>query len=412
MNGAASRPPRVGALVSSGLARRMALGLGGDPPRYATLPLGIVVSVTVTGIVQGHAPMSSAPAMESARELLEQEGLRHVSDAKPGITRKRRGRGFAYYDTRGELIRDERKLERIRAIGVPPAWTDVWICPTANGHIQATGFDARGRKQYRYHERWREARDGNKFQGILRFGAALPAIRARVAEDMKRPGLPREKVLAAVVKLLEVTLIRVGNAAYAKQNDSYGLTTIRKKHIDLNGSDIHFHFTGKSGKVWDLSVNDRRIASVVRTCSELPGYELFKYEADDGALKDVTSSDVNAYLKEITGEDFTAKDFRTWSGTVLAAMALHEFEKFDSEAQARKNVVAAIEHVSQLLGNTPTICRKCYVHPQILDAYIDGALAGVLRDEIDETVREEFPHLSAEEVMVLTFLRKRLERAG
>ncbi len=356
--------------------------------------------------------MSSTPATESARETLEQEGLRYASDAKPGITRTRRGKGFSYHDTHGDLIQDEKKLNRIRAIVVPPAWTDVWICPSPNGHVQATGFDDRGRKQYRYHERGREARDGNKFQGILHFGAALPAIRARVAEDMKRSGLPREKVLATVVKLLEVTLIRVGNAEYAKENDSYGLTTIRKKHIDLDGSDIHFHFTGKSGKDWDLSISDRRIASVVRKCSELPGYELFKYEGDDGALRDVTSSDVNAYLHEITGEAFTAKDFRTWSGTVLAAMALDELEKFDSEAQAKKNVVAAIEHVSRLLGNTPTICRKCYVHPQILDSYIDGTLAGVLREEIDETVREEYPNLEPEEVLVLTFLRKRLEKAG
>lgn len=356
--------------------------------------------------------MSSAPATESARDLLNQEGLRYVSDSKPGYTRKRRGKGFAYYDTKGELIRDERRLERIKAIVIPPAWTDVWICSSPNGHIQATGLDARGRKQYRYHERWREARDGNKFQDILRFGAAVPTIRNRVAEDLKRRGLPREKVLAAVVKLLEVTLIRVGNAEYAKQNDSYGLTTLRKKHVDLHGSDIHFQFTGKSGKEWGLAVNDRRIASVVRKCSELPGYELFKYEDDDGTLKDVTSSDVNAYLHEITGEGFTAKDFRTWSGTVLAAMTLDELEKFDCEAQAKQNVVRAIEHVSQVLGNTPAICRKCYVHPQILDAYIDGTLAGVLRDEIEETVQEEYPNLSAEEVMVLTFLRKRLEQAG
>ncbi len=355
--------------------------------------------------------MPSVHATESARELLEQEGLRYVSDATPGITRQRRGKGFSYHDAQGGLIRDPKKLERIRAIVVPPAWTEVWICPSPNGHIQATGLDVKGRKQYRYHERWREARDGDKFQGILRFGAALPGIRAQVANDMRRQGLPREKVLAAVVKLLEVTLIRVGNAEYAKQNDSYGLTTIRKKHIDLDGSDIHFHFTGKSGKVWDLSVNDRRVANVVRKCSDLPGYELFKYE-EDGVLKDVTSSDVNAYLHEITGESFTAKDFRTWAGTVLAAMALDEFEKVDSEAQAKKNVVQAIEHVSQRLGNTPTICRKCYVHPQILDSYIDGTLAGVLRAEIEDTVREEYPNLEPEEVLVLTFLRERLKQAG
>jgi DNA topoisomerase-1 len=356
--------------------------------------------------------MVTVPATEAAQEIIEQEGLRYVSDRQPGYTRKGRGKGFSYHDTKGELIEDERRLARIKAIVIPPAWTDVWICPSANGHVQATGHDAKGRKQYRYHERWREARDGNKFQGILAFGAALPGIRARVADDLQRPGLPREKVLATVVRLLEVTLIRVGNAEYARDNDSYGLTTIRKKHIDLDGGDIHFHFTGKSGQVWDLSVQDRRIAGVVKKCSELPGYELFKYEGDDGDLHDVTSGDVNAYLHDISGEEFTAKDFRTWAGTVLAAMALDEFEKFDSEAQAKKNVVAAIEHVSRELGNTPTICRKCYVHPEILDSYIDGTLAGIIRDEIDDTVQEEFPDLSPEEVMVLTFLRQRLDQAA
>lgn len=362
---------------------------------------------------RGYAmPTATTPVTEAAQELAAQEGLRYVSDRQPGYTRKGRGKGFSYFDTKGEPIRDKTRLDRIRAIVIPPAWSHVWICPSPNGHVQATGLDARGRKQYRYHARWREASESNKFQGILRFAEALPSIRARVAADMKRPGLDREKVLATVVKLLEITLIRVGNAEYAKQNDSYGLTTIRKKHVDLDGSDIHFHFTGKSGQVWDLSVTDRRIAKVMRTCSELPGYELFKYRGDDGELHDVTSSDVNAYLQEITGDDFTAKDFRTWAGTVLAAMALDEFEKFDSEAQAKKNVVAAIEHVSRQLGNTPTICRKCYVHPHILDSYIDGTLAGLLREEIDETVSEEFPDLSPEEVLVLSFLRQRLDDAA
>jgi DNA topoisomerase-1 len=295
---------------------------------------------------------------------------------------------------------------------VPPAWEDVWICPHPNGHIQATGLDARGRKQYRYHDKWREVRDENKYQQVLRFAELLPGIRERIAEDMKLPGLPREKVLATVVTLLDVTLIRVGNAEYAKQNDSYGLTTLRRKHIDVNGSDIRFRFTGKSGKIWNLSVHDRRIARVVKQCSDLPGYELFKYEDGDGNLVDVTSADVNAYLKEITGEDCTAKDFRTWAGTVLAAMTLDEFESFDSEAGAKANVVRAIERVSRQLGNTPAICRKCYVHPEIVDSYLDGALAGNLQKEISKKVREDFARLSTEELLVLTFLKKRLGEQG
>jgi len=343
------------------------------------------------------------------RKLLRREGLRYVNDRKPGIARTKRGTGWAFHNVDGALIRDKDEIQRIRSIAVPPAWTDVWICPYPTGHIQATGLDARGRKQYRYHAKWREVRDDNKYQEIVGFADALPAIRKRVEVDIQLPGLPREKVLATVVRLLEVTLIRVGNASYAKENESYGLTTIRKKHIDFDGSDIRFRFMGKSGKEWDLSVKDRRIANVVRKCSELPGYELFKYEDDDGDLVDVTSADVNAYLRDITGEEFTSKDFRTWAGTVLAAMALDEFEAFDSSAEAKKNVVSAIETVSKQLGNTPAICRKCYVHPEILDSYLDGELAGTIGREIGKKVQSEFGQLTAEEIMVLAFLKKRLE---
>ncbi|MBA2776451.1 MAG: DNA topoisomerase IB [Chloroflexia bacterium] len=353
--------------------------------------------------------MSTSPATTTIdRKLLRREGLRHVNDRKPGFTRTKRGTGWSFHNADGALIADKDEIQRIRSIAVPPAWTDVWICPWPTGHIQATGLDARGRKQYRYHPKWREVRDDNKYQGILAFADALPAIRKRVEHDIALPGLLREKVLATVVRLLEVTLIRVGNASYAKENESYGLTTIRKKHVAQKGSDIRFRFTGKSGKEWDLSVKDRRIASVVRKCSELPGYELFKYEDDNGELVDVTSADINAYLQEITGEEFTSKDFRTWAGTVLAAMALDEFDAFDSSAEAKKNVVSAIETVSRQLGNTPAICRKCYVHPAILDSYLDGELAGTIGREIGKKVRNEFGQLSAEEIMVLAFLKKRL----
>ena len=342
------------------------------------------------------------------RDALKQARLRYVSDQMPGITRRKRGAGFSYHDPDGKLIDDPDERERIATLAIPPAWTDVWISPWPNGHLQATGLDDRGRKQYRYHDRWREVRDENKFQHILAFAADLPAIRERVDADLGQPGLPREKVLAAVVRLLEITLIRVGNAEYAKENDSYGLTTLRKKHVDLDGREIRFRFTGKAGKEWDLAVTDRRIAKIVKQCSDLPGYELFKWVDDEGERHDVTSDDVNAYLKEISGADYTAKDFRTWAGTVLAAIALDAYEAFDTEAQAKHNVVTAIEEIARELGNTPAICRKCYVHPEILDAYLDGELTGVLRREIEESVRDEFPQLSTEEVLVLTLLRDRL----
>lgn len=338
-------------------------------------------------------------------------GLRYVTDAKPGYTRKRRGKSFVFLDAKGKRITDAAEVERIKAIGIPPAYERVWICPQANGHIQATGFDARGRKQYRYHPKWRAERDADKFDHILRFGAKLPAVRERVQDDLKKPGLPREKALAAVVALLEKTLIRVGNAEYARDNQSYGLTTLRHEHVDVAGGKITFEFTGKSGKKWNLSVTDRRVAAVVRKCADIPGHELFKYLDDAGVQRDVTSADVNDYLKEITGEDFSAKDFRTWAGTVLAAAALNEFEKYDSEAQAKKNVLRAIEHVAGRLGNTPAVCRKSYVHPVVVNAYLDDDFADLVRDQISETFRKEFESLTDEEVMVLAFLRKRMAKA-
>ena len=286
----------------------------------------------------------------------------------------------------------------------------MWICPHANGHLQATGRDARGRKQYRYHERFREVRESTKYEHMLDFARSLPALRSRVAQDMARRGLPREKVLATIVHLLETTLIRVGNDDYARSNRSYGLTTLRDSHVKVDGSELRFQFKGKSGKTWKLRIGNRRVAKIVRACQELPGQELFQYRDEDGAVRDVGSADVNAYLREITGGDITAKDFRTWAGTVMAALALQEFERFDSQAAARKNLRSAIERVAARLGNTPTICRKCYVHPEVLSAYAEGELLLEMRDEVQAELRDELPQLSPEEAAVLSLLQARLNR--
>jgi DNA topoisomerase-1 len=345
--------------------------------------------------------------MSAIEDIAEQEGLRHVSDTRPGITRKRKGKGFVYYDPHGKRITDRHTLARIRSLVIPPAYRDVWICPLANGHIQATGIDERGRKQYRYHPRWREARDEAKFEHVLRFGAKLPAIRRKVGRHMRLGGLQRNKVLAVVVKLLETTLIRIGNEEYARENQSYGLATLRKKHVTVAGTQITFEFTGKSGKRWELSIHDHRIAAVCKRCAHIPGYELFKYFDDEGVKRDVDSADVNAYLQEISGEEFTAKDFRTWAGTVLAAIALAEFEKYDSEAQAKRNVVEAVERVARKLGNTPAICRKCYIHPEILGAYLDGSFREMIGEKIKK-LQCDSDDLSDDEALVLAFLRKRM----
>lgn len=306
--------------------------------------------------------------------------LRYVSDARPGIRRVRHRGGFRYVDAVGAPVRDEATLARIRSLAIPPAWTEVWICPLENGHVQATGRDARGRKQYRYHPRWREVRDANKYGRMVAFGTALPALRERVEADLRRHGMPREKVLATVVRLLETTLIRVGHDEYARDNDSFGLTTMRDRHVAIQGGTLTFAFRGKSGKRHRIDLKDRRLANIVRRSKEIPGYELFQYVAEDGSHQAIDAADVNAYLREATGEDFTAKDFRTWAGTVLAVAALQEAGPFDSDTQAKRNVVQAIERVAEQLGNTPTVCRKCYVHPAVLDAYLDRSLARVPRD--------------------------------
>jgi DNA topoisomerase I len=303
-------------------------------------------------------------------DAAEEVGLRYVSDDRPGYRRRAKSSVFEYLDAEGKLIRDEQRLLRIKRLAIPPAWTDVWICPSPNGHIQATGRDARGRKQYRYHDRWREMRDENKFQRLADFAKGLPRIRRRVAQDMRLPGLPRQKVLATVVRLLERTFIRVGNEEYARDNKSFGLTTMKNRHARVVGASVRFRFRGKSGRQHELDVTDRRIAKIVANCQDLPGQDLFQYVNDNGEVQDVTSQDVNGYLREISGEDFTAKDFRTWAGTLLAVLALNAEDRAKTEKQAKANVKAAVCAVAELLGNTPAICRKCYVHPAVLEAYL------------------------------------------
>jgi DNA topoisomerase I len=337
-------------------------------------------------------------------EVAEEAGLRYVSDEQPGYTRKRKAQSFQYFDTHGKLIRDESRLLRIRRLAIPPAYREVWICPIANGHIQATARDDRGRKQYRYHERWREIRDENKYDRMLSFAAALPKIRRRVEADLKLPGLKREKVLATVVQLLERTFIRVGNEEYARQNKSFGLTTMKDHHVTVTGKKLRFRFRGKAGKEHEVDFMDRRVAKIVRKLQDLPGQDLFQYFDDEEKLCSVTSQDVNDYLREITGQDFSAKDFRTWAGTVLTAMALNAQEKFATSKEAKSNVKSAIAAAAKLLGNTPTICRKCYVHPAIVQSYMDGGLIEGLKTKLDGA--EDIPDFSADERAVLNFLNR------
>lgn len=317
-----------------------------------------------------------------------------------------------YLDEHGNVIRDAEVLGRIKALAIPPAWRDVWICPIAHGHVQATGVDAKGRKQYRYHPRWREVRDETKYGRMLVFARALPKIRRRVARDLAKPGLPREKILATVVRLLETTLIRVGNEEYARHNDSFGLTTMRDRHVDVSGATLKFEFRGKSGIVHAIHLTDRRLAAIVKQSQDLPGYELFQYIDEQGTRRAIDASDVNAYLKEIAGEEFTAKDFRTWAGTVLAARALQEFQHFDSKAQAKRNVLQAIESVAKRLGNTKAVCRKCYIHPAIIDLYMDGALLQTLARRVKKELTRSLHDLPAEEAAVLALLQERLKREG
>jgi DNA topoisomerase I len=351
------------------------------------------------------APPSADP-VESAKAA----GLRYVSGDAPGIRRVRAGASaFKYVGPDGNLVRDDGTLARIKSLVIPPAWTDVWICADPRGHLQAVGRDQRGRKQYRYHPKFREVRDENKYEKMIAFVHALPAIRRRVRQDLDKPGLPREKVLAAVVRLLETTLIRVGNDEYASSNKSYGLTTLQDRHAKVSGSKLRFRFKGKSGVEHEIDLSDPHVAKIVRKCQELPGEELLQYVDDDGNVKDIGSGDVNDYLREITGQEFTAKDFRTWAGTVLAARALQEFEAVDSQAKMKKNIVQAIESVAKRLGNTRAVCKKCYIHPAVIDSYLDGSMLETLGQrarKLDKSLNK----LRPEEAAVLVLLQTRLGR--
>ena len=317
-----------------------------------------------------------APTPDPSAEAAQEAGLVYTTDQEPGIRRVRKAKAFDYLGPDGRRIRDPATLDRIRALAIPPAWEHVWISTRPRGHLQATGRDARGRKQHRYHPRWRETRDANKFERMTGFTRVLPKIRRRVALDLRRPGLPREKVIATIVRLLETTYVRIGNEEYAQQNHSFGLTTLRNRHVEVNGSTVRFVFRGKSGREVSVGVSDRRVAAVIKRCEELPGQLLFQYVDTDGERHAVTSDDVNQYLREVTGADFTAKDFRTWAGTVLAAQALREVGGFESDTEAKRNVVAAIDVVARKLGHTRAVCRRSYVHPAVIETYLNGKVEG------------------------------------
>jgi DNA topoisomerase I len=337
-------------------------------------------------------------------EVAKAAHLRYVNDGEQGITRKRKGKGFQYLHPDGKPITDADERARIDSLAIPPAWTDVWICPDARGHIQVTGRDAKGRKQYRYHARWRETRDSTKFERMILFGEALPDLRERVAADLRRHGLPREKVLAAVVALLGATFIRVGNREYERDNESYGLTTMHDEHVEISGSNMHFEFRGKSGKEHAIDLQDKRLAKVVKQCQDVPGQHLFKYYDEGGSAHTVTSEDVNAYLREISGQDFTAKDFRTWGGTILAIAALEGLEPFESEAECKKNLVEMYKSVSEQLGNTVAVCRKYYVHPLIVETYQNGVMAELVQRISRRSASKLEPHEQA----VMALLHERL----
>ncbi len=351
-------------------------------------------------------PRTFASTRPDPADSAKAAGLRYTCDARPGIARIRHGSTFKYVGPDSRLVRRADELRRIRALVIPPAWKDVWICMDARGHLQATGRDARGRKQYRYHPRWREVRDETKYYRLAAFAQALPAMRRRTVVDLRGVKLTREKVLATVVQLLEKTLIRVGNDEYAKQNRSYGLTTMRDAHVEVNGTTLRFCFRGKSGVTHDVDLNDRRLARIVKACRDIPGYDLFQYYDEDGERRPIGSAEVNEYLQEISGQDFTSKDFRTWAGTVLAAELLRDMAPFRSDAEAKRNIVRAVESVARRLGNTKAVCRKCYIHPVILDAYVEGALV----KSAPPRARRSPGALSESEAAVLSLLQRRLAR--
>jgi DNA topoisomerase-1 len=344
-------------------------------------------------------------AQAEPEESAKAASLRYVRDDRPGIRRRKAGTGWSYAGLDGQPIRDKETLSRIRALAIPPAWTDVWICPLEHGHLQATGRDARGRKQYRYHKRWHEVRDETKYGRMILFGSTLPRIRAQLDKDLSRPGLPRDKLLATIVYLLEATLIRVGNDEYARTNRSFGLTTLQNRHVDIKGAHIHFNFRGKGGKEHAIKVNDRRLARLVKRCRDLPGQDLFQYEDDAGEPQPISSADVNEYLQHISDQEFTAKDFRTWAGTLLAVTELGSSGCSESITEAKSVIARAVEKVAKQLGNTPAICRKCYIHPAVLLAYQDSESFELWEKELAKAEEEE--GLGKEESALLKFLEAR-----
>ncbi|MEO5667268.1 MAG: DNA topoisomerase IB [Bdellovibrionota bacterium] len=353
--------------------------------------------------------MTTSPALDAE---LQTHSLHYIDDSKPGLSRQRFGKGFAYFDTRGKRIKNPKIVKRLQKLAMPPAYSDVWFCPNPRGHIQAVGWDARGRKQYRYHESWTQLRDSHKYERMIDFAKSMPTLRKVTDRHLRLKGLPREKVLAAMVKLLEKTLIRVGNDEYARKNKSYGLTTLRDSHVTVKGTHMIFKFRGKSGVKHELDLEDARLATIVRRCQELPGYEVFEYIDATGKRHDVKSEHINAYLREVTGHAFTAKDFRTWAGTLLAAKALQEYRSFSSQTEAKKQVLKAIESVSKKLGNTKAICRKCYVHPAVIESHMDGSLAEIFEKKATDMVSQKFSSLKKDEAAILVLLEKRLKKDG
>lgn len=362
---------------------------------------------TAADIEPDQPAASDAPLMAGLVLAAETGGLRYVADNIPGFSRKQTRSGFRYLDTAGKPLNDPAQIARIKSLAIPPAWTDVWICPAKNGHLQATGRDARGRKQYRYHKNWREVRDEAKYERMIGFAMLLPAIRARLEEDIRRPGLSREKVIATIIRLLDVTMIRIGNEEYAQANKSFGLTTLRNRHVTIEGAAIEFNFKGKSGIAHTIRITEPRLARIVRRMRELPGQELFQYVDSEGARHSIGSADVNDYLKTITGENYTAKDFRTWSGTVQTVIALKALGPSETVTDAKKKIRVAIEVAAKKLGNTPTICRKCYVHPAVLEAYENGVLYEVAEKRLNGEMQ---PFIDGEEAFALELLQHALTR--
>ena len=353
-------------------------------------------------------PEPDADRDQTPADFARAAGLRYVSDHRPGIKRVASNGEFRYLNPHGTPVRDKETLARIHSLVIPPAWTEVWICKEANGHLQCTGRDARKRKQSRYHPHWREVRDENKYERMTHFAEALPNIRARVHHDLGLPNLPRLKVLATIVSLMEATHIRVGNEEYARENKSYGLTTMRNKHVEVHGSDVTFTFQGKSRVHHTVSLHDKRLARIIKRCEEIPGHELFQFLDSEGNHHTIDSADVNEYLRDITGQHFTAKDFRTWAGTVLAAQMLHEFEPFQNATQAKKNIVEAIKKVASELGNTPSVCRKCYVHPAVIEAYMGGMTKEEAKEKVEEQIAQEAHSLHPEERALMNLLQQRV----